>query len=223
MKQDIINTVLFGAAFLVLFASAELLYHIFKIRAEFTRKYVHISSGIITLLFPLYIHNHWFVLILCSSFALILFTSLQYNLLKSINAVDRKTWGSLAFPAAVYFCFLASVWSGKLLFFYLPILIMAVSDPLAALIGKKWPIGVYKISNENKSLAGSTAFLTSAFIISFVIFYNLTDLSVNTIFILSFLSATATAITEAISRKGLDNITIPAAAILILCIFYYVL
>jgi len=139
LNQDLIHTFLFSAAFILLFASAEVLYHFFKIRAEFTRKYVHIVSGLITLLFPLYLSNHWFVLILCGSFAILLLVSIRFGLLKSINAVERKTWGSIAFPAAVYGCYLAFSWSGKLLFFYQPIIIMAFADPAAGLIGKKWP------------------------------------------------------------------------------------
>ncbi|MGZ5302506.1 MAG: phosphatidate cytidylyltransferase, partial [Bacteroidia bacterium] len=220
---DLINTILFSAGFILLFASAEVLYYFFKVRAEFTRKYVHVASGLITLLFPLYLDNHWYVLLLCSSFAILLLGSMRLGLLKAINAVERKTWGSVAFPAAVYGCYLAFAWSGKVIFFYQPILIMAFADPVAALVGKKWPKGLYKIGAERKSLSGSSAFFIIAFIISFALLKYDDYLDLTHIIFASFASALLTAFTEGISRKGMDNITIPVAALIVLYCFYFVL
>ena len=44
MSPDVLNTFIMAGAFLVLFASAELMYHRFGVAAEVTRKYVHLLT-----------------------------------------------------------------------------------------------------------------------------------------------------------------------------------
>ena len=95
LDHNIINTALLASSFLALFGIAEILYHFLKMQAELTRKIVHIGTGLLTLLFPLMLSNHWYVLFLCTSFAAILLASLRLNLLPSINAIGRKSAGSL--------------------------------------------------------------------------------------------------------------------------------
>src|SRR5438309_317623 len=107
MSKEILNTIILASSFLALFGVAEVLYHFFKVRAEFTRKIVHVGTGLLSLLFPLMLSNHWYVLFLCASFGLILVLSLKFNLLKSINAIDRESVGSLAYPVSVYCSYLA--------------------------------------------------------------------------------------------------------------------
>ena len=105
MIIDFKNIAILTGYFLVLFGSAEILYHYFKIQAEYTRKYVHIGTGLLTLLFPILFSSHWSVLIICAAFLLLLVTSLKFNLLKSINAIGRFTLGSVMYPIVVYICF----------------------------------------------------------------------------------------------------------------------
>src|SRR4051794_39802502 len=95
-----------AAAFLLLFAAAEIIYRRGGVKAEYTRKMVHIGTGLLTLLFPLYLNEAWQVILLCSSFLLILILSLKFNWLPSINKVGRKTAGSWLYPIVVVFTFL---------------------------------------------------------------------------------------------------------------------
>ena len=225
MKTEIINTILLSTAFLGLFGLAELLYHYGKVKVEWTRKLVHIGGGLTTLLFPLLLDNHWLVLLLCASFVLILATSLKFGLLPSINAIDRKSVGSLVFPAAVYGCYIAndlfqqqaSGMAESNLFFYLPILTLAISDPLAAFVGKRWPYGKYGISGGVKTVSGSLAFLISALLIACGGLYaQVAWLSVAQIMSFGIMTALAATIAEAFTGKGWDNITIPGTVILCL-------
>ena len=224
MDKDILNTIILGAAFLALFASAELLYHYAKLKAEVTRKVVHIGTGLLTMLFPIMLDNHWLVLLLCASFALILLTSLKFKLLPSINAIDRKSHGSISYPIAVYLCYLvfsffeeSDTFSKPYFWFYIPILTMAICDPMAALIGKNFPWGRYRIGKDGKTLSGSFAFFLSSCLLSYILLSTLnTHGDVTNILAASIYIGVATAITEAISVKGLDNITIPFVAVLML-------
>ena len=121
MNQEMIYTLLLGIGFILLFVVSELLYHKANVKPENTRKFVHVSGGLISLLFPQLLHNHWYVLLLCSLFIVILYVTKQFGLLPSINRVNRVTRGSLLFPLAVYMCYLAFDFSGHdFKFFYIP-------------------------------------------------------------------------------------------------------
>ena len=216
-----------SAAGIGLFSLAEWMYHYKKIHVEITRKMVHIGSGLLTLFFPVFFKNQWWVLLLCCLFQLILVVSMNQGYLKSINAVKRKTYGSIVYPIVVYLVYLAWYYSGSFLdqtvksyaYFYLPILIMAFCDPLATLVGRLYPL--IKFERFNKSLGGSLAFWTLAFLLSCFIllyspFFNMIDITWVAIFI-----ATIASVTELYSRKGLDNLFIPIAVLLAMYIVDY--
>lgn len=215
MTQDIINTLILAGAFLVLFAVAELLYRILHVQVEYTRKLVHIGTGLLALLFPLMLGNHWLVLLLCASFAGILIASLKWNLLPSINAIERKSVGSLAYPLSVYTCYLAyDHYGGRFIFYYLPVIILAVCDPVAALSGRKWPLGRYAAGAASKTLMGSAMFcLTAAIlVVSFVLAAgfsgSITELAAGALFI-----GIVSSLAEAVSKNGWDNLVVPLAVL----------
>lgn len=215
MTTEIQNAFLLAAAFIALFAIAEVLYHGFKIRVEYTRKLVHIGTGILALTFPMLLNSHWYVLALCASFAIILLFSLQFKKLPSINAIDRQSVGSLAYPLSVYLCFLCyKYFDNQYIFYYLPIIILAISDPLAAIIGKKLQWGKYAIGKESKTLIGSLTFFLSAFILVVIFsiktpFFAHTYQGILTAFIIAIISS----FTETVSKKGWDNLSIPLSVI----------
>lgn len=219
MSRDLLNTLILAGLFLSLFGVAEFLYHRLKVKSEYTRKLVHIGTGLLTLLFPIMLGNHWLVLFLCASFAVILILSLKFDLLKSINAIERVSIGSISYPISVYGCYLAfDHFDQRYAFFYLPVLILAICDPVAALCGKRWPIGKYSIGNENKTIVGSLAFVISAVVIIILlpnVFQRLTYQPVSLLQILIYVPLIA-AISEALSRKGSDNLSIPASVLITL-------
>lgn len=220
MNTTILNTILLSLLFLALFGIAELLYHVFKIDAELTRKFVHVGTGLLTLLFPLMLNNQWFVLLLCSIFAVILIASLRFNLLPSINAINRPSVGSIAYPVAVYVCYLAYDHFGhQKIYFYLPVLILAICDPIAAIAGKKWPLGKFNVGKENKTIVGSSMFFISAFIITLILLrLLLNNISMLKIILSAILISLVATVAEALCKKGYDNIAIPLAVLISLTI-----
>lgn len=216
MNESLLNSIYLAIAFLMLFASAELLYHKFKIHAEVTRKYVHLVTGLLTMLFPLLIGNHWYVLALCSSFLIILISSLYLNMLPSINAVDRVTRGSILYPIVVYACYMVFYKYGELRFFYLPILILAICDPIAALVGKSWPKWSYHLFGHSKTLSGSLGFFASASALCIGIMFGVEGQPLSEVIIPSLIVSLITGCAEALTHKGYDNLTIPASALAVL-------
>lgn len=209
------NTLLLASGFLLLFASSELMYHKFKVKPEITRKYVHFLTGFITLLFPFMLNNHWFVLLLCSLFAGLLVLSKVFRFLPSINKISRESVGSFLYPALVYFCYFISDLFGSKIYFYIPILILAVADPFAAFFGKKWPLGQYTVFGHSKTLVGSTAFFLCSLATVIITFW-FNEFIVFKKIPIAFVLALSTTLIEAVSHKGYDNLTIPGTALLIL-------
>ena len=216
LTMAIQTTILYMLFFLLVFIISEYLYHSLKVRVEVSRKWVHVLSGMICLTFPFYITSHWIVLLLCSSFMIVLYSSTHYNFLQSVNGIARKSFGSILFPVAIYFSFLSFQFLNRgYIYFYLPILILSICDPIAALVGKKWAIGRYRIGNDYKTIMGSTAFFASSFVILFfsLLFY-FPNISCRNLFLYSSTIAAFTAFTEAFSQKGIDNIAIPSCVLL---------
>lgn len=207
-QNELINTTLYAGLFLALFGVAELLYHFAKVYVEITRKMVHIGTGLITLSFPIFLETHWSVLILTVSFVVILGLSKKFNLLKSINGISRSSRGSILYPIIIYVTYWIYTLFDDVLFFYLPILILAICDPIAALTGKKWPLGKYRIFKETKTLMGSSAFFVSCLILTSSFVIPLRESLLEIVCVTLFISLITTLV-EAASQKGWDNLFIP--------------
>ncbi|WP_353195711.1 phosphatidate cytidylyltransferase [Parapedobacter defluvii] len=205
-----------SGAFCVLFAVAEILYHIRGSNAETTRKVVHIGTGFLALLFPVVLNSHWQVLLLCGSFAVLLWISMRYKLLPSINGIRRKSYGSLGYPVSVYISFLAYEYFGKqYAYYYLPILVLAICDPVAAYVGRRTRYKPYRVGQGIKTVGGSLAFFAAAILVTAGVYLYLRDFPGIAAFGAVALAAGGLAtLAEAFSRKGLDNITIPLAVLL---------
>jgi len=212
------HTIIMSLLFIVIFAIAEMGYHFLKLKVEITRKFVHIASGILCLTFPYYIQNKWLVLVLTVNFFLLLVISVKFNFLKSINGVERKTYGSFLFPFTIFILYCFYEFTDLKIYYYLPLLIFALSDPIGALIGKKYPLKKYSLFGQFKSVGGSLAFLVSAVIIC-LIYFNLFPITETNTIVLTLIIALVSTITEGISFKGTDNITVPLVVALVMFLF----
>lgn len=216
MNPAILPIATLAASFLTLFGSAEWMYRKEMLQVEWSRKFVHIVTGLITLFFPIVLTSHWQVLFLCISFGIILIVSKRMSLLESINGIDRPSQGSILYPLAVYLSFIVFEEKGDLIWFYAPILTMAICDPVAALVGKKHPWSPYRVGKETKTISGSTGFFISAFILLSGLFIALSTSTGIPVLLAAAIIAIIATITEAVSRNGSDNIWIPLAVILCL-------
>ena len=83
---------------------------------------------------------------------------------------------------------------------------MGYGDGLAAVIGQKVKSKSFNILGSTKSIAGSATMLIVSLIISILIF---SFIGIEYLILKAFLIAIIATILEAISVKGLDNITVP--------------
>lgn len=209
-----VNTIILSGCFLALFGTAEMLYHLSKWKGEVTRKIVHVGTGFLTMLFPLLLTEVIQVALLCGSFALILGSSLRFGWLKSINDINRQSHGSMLYPAIVLIVFIIAHTQNNDSYFFLPILTMAICDPIAALAGKRFPIRTYPTFGGQKSLGGNLGFFTASVLLSFVVLSMIGYTSISFLMIVSI--ALLATIAEALSGKGWDNFTIPLSVLIVL-------
>lgn len=212
MQQQVINVLILGACFLALFGLCELLYYKRRWQAEQTRKLAHAGSGLLALTFPFFFHDFYWVLGLSLVFFIILALSKKVGMMRSIHGIARVSYGSAMFPLVVIICFWFYAQSHSLLHFYLPILVMALADPAACLIGKKLPI---KKLYKKKTLGGSLAFFLVAF--SLTLGFSVIgqpDFEIGKAVLKACLVALATTTAEVFTNHGFDNLTIPLAALL---------
>lgn len=212
---------LIGIGILLVFN--ELNYRRLKIEGEITRKFAHFAATLAVVPFPYIFPSHWYVLVLAAIFFGVLFFSQFSKQLNSIHGIERKSVGSYLLPVSIYLTFLISDLSDNKFIFILPMLILAVSDPMAAILG----INIVNYNGKikvfghklQKTYLGTGAFFVSSFVISVIAFYfhfQLFDLKT---FWLTLLIAVTGTLAELISWRGSDNLTIPLSVVLVLVLF----
>jgi phytol kinase len=206
---------IFLSIFLLLVVMSHVLYKFLGVSSENSRKFLHVSGGILALFAPVFFISHWLVLVLCSlAFLLLLFTYLK-QWLPAVHQTDRSSIGSVIFPIPLYLCFLIAENRNDELLFYLPISFLTISDSIAQWSGKKWEKHSLRLMNKQKTLIGSTFFAISALFISTgwaMVF----ELQFGQTILLAFTTSLIAAVAELISTKGWDNLTVPLVTVVCL-------
>jgi phytol kinase len=223
MGNQIALTVIFLIAITLLLIFNELIYRRLGLKGEITRKFAHFTATLSTITFPYLFNDHWYVLVLACIFFLLLFISRNYTYLKSIHDIQRVSVGSYMLPVAIYLTFLISHKLENKLLFILPMLVLAICDPVAGILG----INLQKYNHRikifgwkmQKTWLGTLSFFLSCFIVSLIALYFHEMLFTVRMFWLSLIIAITGALTELFSWKGMDNLFIPMSVLLILMVF----
>lgn len=186
----------------------------FPERQELSRKAAHILCGLTALSFPHFINSHWIVLGLVLVFSALMWVSKKKNLLPSIHEVGRTSYGSFYYPIAIYLIFFLA--SHKPAIYLISILVLTISDALAALLGKKYGTIKYEVEGNTKSLEGSAAFFFVTFLAVQLPLLLMTDIGNLEAILISFIISALVTGFEAISPTGSDNIIIPFGTYFIL-------
>lgn len=218
MTAQLVSLFIFLTILLALIGITELLHRFFKLPVEQSRKFLHVSGGLMCLLLPCFFTSHWWILALASlSFALLLFTYIN-KWLNSIHKTKRRSVGSVVFPIAIYFCFLVAELLHNNLFFYLPVSLLTIADTAAEIAGNRWGYSGKQFFGGQKTLAGTTAFFIAALAIcvGWLYYY---DVSFYQITAATILISAFTAVTELITLRGWDNLSVPVITNIILWFF----
>ena len=213
---DLIWAIIISTIFILIFILAEITRK-FGVCTESTRKLVHFGGAFITIFFPFIFKSHWTVLALAISFAFIMFLTKKLGLLQSVHNVERKTDGAIYHPIAIYTCFLYSQFLNQPWFYVISILILAVSDALAALVGKNYGANEYVVEQGlRKTIEGSVTFFLTSFLLVHLILLLATPTGRAESVLIALLIAIILTVFEGVSLKGADNLFIPLSTMFIL-------
>jgi phytol kinase len=186
---------------------------------ELKRKALHICIGVTAISFPLFLNETWMIvaavgLVVAWLMAVRQVPAFRQHFGSVLHDIRRKSLGEIYFALSIGGLLLLT--QNEPVLFVIPILILALADAVAAIVGKILPIVPLAGIARGKTAAGCTAFFVVAFIVSFWSLVAIADLQMFHALAIATSLAMATCLTEAISRRGIDNLLVPAAAYLIL-------
>lgn len=194
------------------------------VHAELTRKLMHVGMGLIVLSFPWLFHTVWPVALMGGGAAAMLvclrILSDNTGLKGVIGGVNRVSWGEVYFPLIVVILFWLTVEreNGWVLY-VIPLLILALADALAALIGLRYGRTKYLTQDGVKSVEGSIAFFGTTFLATHVPLLLWTDTGRTESLLIGLMLGLLGTMLEAIAWRGLDNLFVPLGAYVLLQLF----
>ncbi len=225
MGNTIILSVVYFVAIILLLAFNELNYRRMKVKGEITRKFAHFTATIAVVPFPYIFNSHWYVFALALIFFIALFVTQYARQLKSIHDIKRKSIGSYLLPLAIYLTFLMSNLLDHKFLYILPMLILGICDPMAAIVGMSMKKNNHEIVifgvSTGKSMYGSGAFFITSFVVSLIALYFNRGVFEAKTFWIALTVAVISTLAEMFSWRGSDNLTIPLSVALTLLLMLY--
>lgn len=204
--KNIIGIVISFAYILVLMIAAK---YFEKFNKEASRKFIHILLSNWWLIAMAFFDNVIFAIIPPIAFVVINWISYHSNLIKVMerDEAEQDGLGTVYFAfSLIPLVFLSFGLTQNPLIGLTGFFIMTYGDGFASLVGKAIPSKEYKVFGSKKTMAGSiTMFFISLFVTIAVFIYMNTSMWFVKAIGISLLAT----ILEAISGKGLDNLTVP--------------
>jgi len=197
-----------GVAGLILIGEYLRRVHLFQ--AEVTRKFIHISVAAFAASWPFFLEWNQIYLISMLLLAGNLLSRFS-GMFMAIHGVRRRTWGEIFYAVGLGMTALLSQneWA-----FAAAMLVMGVSDGLAALVGTLVDdLRQYKILGHRKSVGGTLTFFFSTLVILFVC-VSIGHLPAGFLTIIGL--AVAATIAENVAVGGTDNLVVPLIIVAIL-------
>ncbi len=206
-KSELCRQLLVILSFMAIFSLAELWRYLGAPSVEWTRKFVHLSCGVLIACFHWIFASTWSVVILGVLFAAVMFVSRKLKLFPSIYGVKRSSLGDIYYLIAVFVLFVISF--DLPVVYFISVMTMTVSDALAAVMGTTYQLNVYRVETHKKSLEGSMAFFVSTFLIVHISLLLMTDMDRLQSIMIGLQVALVVTCFEAICLNGFDNILVP--------------
>jgi dolichol kinase len=223
-KQDYTALIVSYAYVFGVLALAELLRVVAKRPVDFTRKLIHIGVGMWVVGTVLLFETWYFAIIPPATFVLINAFSYWRGTIKAMEGEDREDPGTIYFPIS----FGALIY----LFWDQPVLLVASlmpmtwGDAMAAVFGRHFGYYRFTVGGRTRSVEGSVAMLFWSWLATFAALFGMPFLvgqpvpNWMLILIYSGVVAMVCTLVEALSPWGIDNLTVPAAAAVMLNMLY---
>ncbi|HEX7150584.1 MAG TPA: hypothetical protein VF618_03780 [Thermoanaerobaculia bacterium] len=212
--HDLRGSLIICALFFSLLVIAELWMRLGSPKPEWTRKLVHLGGGMIGIFLPWLIVSPLVVFVLTASLSAIFLLGDKLKLLKALHGVERKSRGSEYYPLAIWLVFVVAADEPWL--YLSAVLVLALADAFAALVGSRYGVLRYEVEDSYKSVEGSVVFFFIAFMAVHLPMLLMTELPRATCVLAALLVAMLVTLFEAIALEGADNIFIPIAVVYVL-------
>jgi phytol kinase len=192
---------------------------------DFTRKFIHIGVGMWVVGTVLLFQTWYLALIPPLSFVIINAFSYWRGTIKAMESEEKGNLGTIYFPIA--FAAVVYYWWSYPVLMVASMMPLTWGDAMAAIIGKRYGYHLYSVGGRSRSLEGSLAMLLWSWVATFLALFVMPLLlgmpPINWILALLYGAVVAIVCTlvEALSPWGIDNLTIPAAAVLVLQALLY--
>jgi len=203
---------------LVAIGLGELLRRSLHASREFTRKFIHIAVGMISVPTVIMFPSLGWAVIPPLAFVVINYLDYRYGVIQAMMSSNRSNLGTVYFPIS-FAAILALFWGDPARPATYPHLIVAAlmpmtwGDALAAIAGERWGQKRYTVLGSTRSFLGSaTMFVVSALATFLALGASPAAISV------ALVTALGATIAEAVSPWGIDNLTVPAVSALIIAL-----
>ncbi len=188
---------------------------------ETTRQMIHVGTGFVAALAPFAIASPLPVILIGLSFALFNFVAIRQEWLKGMHATERKTYGTVYYPIA--FAILAWMfWGESRWIFATSMLVMAIADPVAAIVGRlaRRP-RYFNWWGDRKSLQGSTAMALTSSLVIYLLggWSGVLDKGGTMLLTMAIIGGVLAAVGEGLSNKGSDNLSVPVIVAAVMVFF----
>ncbi len=190
--------------------------------SDFTRKVIHIGVGMLAWALPFLFDEPWLFIVACVAFMIINLLDWRFGFFAAMSSSSRSNLGTVYFPlAAAIVAYL--YWDTP------PIMVAALmpltwGDGLAPVIGKKFGKHTYQIQGTTRSIEGSVGFFFAAFLATWLALWIIPgapQIIPAEALIPALIVSFATALVEAVTIWGLDNLTVTATAMIILSLWFF--
>lgn len=186
-----------------------------SVHPVYARKIAHTGCGLVALGFPWIFDDSWAVIVTCvvASVALEIARrspGISGDMTGILGRASRGAAGEFGLSLAVALLFVLS--QGNPLLYCTPLVIVTLSDPAAAIVGRRYGRRYYQIGRARKTLEGSLAFFGIAVTATLGVLAIVTDLGSVELLLIALFVGLVTSVSEAVASRGEDNLTIPLIA-----------
>ena len=181
---------------------------------EVSRKVLHIMVGNVAFILPIFITREIMAFIAAGPFIFFTFLMSPYTPIKSIRGKTSTAGHGMGLVYySITWTILAYLFFDNMVVIAIGIFAMSYGDGFASVIGQRFGKKKFNIFGDKKSYAGSAAMLIFTFIMMIValLYYNI-SITLYILLVLAFIALLVT-IVEALTPRGIDNLTVPFVAV----------
>ncbi|MDD2534060.1 MAG: SEC59/DGK1/VTE5 family protein [Eubacteriales bacterium] len=192
-----------------------------KYGKEASRKTVHIAVSNWWILAMIFFKQPLWAAIVPACFVILNYISYRYQIFGAMEREEDQGKGDLGtvyYAVSLLVLALLTFGDGKdPIVGAVGILVMGYGDGFAALLGKRYPKGKYRIFGATKSMTGNITMFSASFAVLLILFATTGQA---TILLPALVIAVLATVIEAVTPLGLDNLSVPLLASLAFAVIF---